>query len=157
MCFHLARKDSESESSNHLGLKERTGEGLIRWRAAVKQRRKCPLSTNVLEIRFILAKLFSLFLCLKASQGKHSLTRSVCSQRWMEGLCGGMQVPFILWREQTQRNTAGWSLTPRAWQETSSMSYKGLTWEDWLSKPALVMLAPKPEMFSVILGMAHHG
>ena len=38
----------------------------------MKQMRKCPLSTNVLEIHFILAKLFSPFLCLKASQGKQS-------------------------------------------------------------------------------------
>lgn len=57
MCLHLARTDSESESSKHLGLKERAGEGLIRGRVAVKQRRKCLLSTNVLEMRFILAKL----------------------------------------------------------------------------------------------------
>lgn len=96
MCFHLARKGSESESSNHLDLNERAGEGLIRGRVAVKQRRRCPLSTNALEIGFILGKLSSLFLCLKPSQAKHSLPRSVCSQRWAEGLCGGTQVPFIL-------------------------------------------------------------
>lgn len=45
---------------------------------AMEQGRKCPLSTNDLEIHFSLYKLFSLLLCLKVST-KHSLTRSMSS------------------------------------------------------------------------------
>lgn len=39
---------------------------------AMEQGRKCPLSTNDLEIHFSLYKLFSLLLCLKVSNKTQS-------------------------------------------------------------------------------------
>ena len=145
MCLHLARTDSESESSKHLGLKERAGEGLIRGRVAVKQRRKCLLSTNVLEMRFILAKLsFSVSKHLK----ENTVWPGACVPRGgQRGCVVGCRFPSSSEESRHQRNTAGWRLIPQALQETSDMSYKGLSWEDWLSKPTLVMLAATPEIF----------
>lgn len=156
MCFHLARKDSESESSNHLDLNKRAGEGLIRGRVAVKQRRKCPISTNVLEIRFILVKLSSLFLCLKPSQAKQSAQECVFPEVGGGAVWGNTGSLHPLKRADTRETQQDADLTHRLYRRLNTCLTKG-----WLertdSKPTLVMLAPKPEIFSVILGMVHHG